>query len=57
MSHTNRTAIAVHPSSDPTWMILAFAAVLVVLLVFGLLHAGRQFWQLSAAPDASGVRS
>jgi hypothetical protein len=32
-----------------TWACLAFAAVLVVAMVFGFLHAGRPFWHLGPA--------
>jgi hypothetical protein len=40
------------PRLRPTWITwawLAFAAALVVAMVFGFLHAGRQFWHLGPA--------
>ena len=52
---TNESEVSTAPGSSwTTWMWLSLAALAVVATVFGFLHAGRSFWQLSSTLNASG---
>jgi hypothetical protein len=41
------------PPTWTTWAWLALAAVVVVAMVFGCLHAGRPFWHLACEHSSS----
>ena len=41
------------PPAWTTWASLALAAVVVVAVVFGCLHAGRPFWHLACERSSS----
>jgi hypothetical protein len=43
--------------TQSSWMWLMFAALLVIGMVFGYLHAGRAFWRVSGLRNESALAS
>ena len=57
-SHNQSHHTHVHlTESQNSWMWLTFAALLVVGMAYGYLHAGRAFWRVSGMTNESALGS